>query len=265
MINVLIVDPDTKVAALNRTYLNQISGFNCYATVSTLQQARNLLIRHASDIDLVLLDICTQRNSDLALLRVIRELSKRTDVIIVSSTHDLYTIKKGLRYGAVGYLVKPFQFSRFEYKLTAYREEVNLLKHQEVIVQNDIDYLIQGISNKNVSKHKRLPKGLTSHTLRIICEWVKKNQDVEFSTKMMSDAIGISSVSCRKYLSYLEDTHILATDLLYQTKGRPVHLYRLLAEQRGIHRQVNSMSSIPLKNFKYCTRYEKISAHALFE
>ncbi len=33
MINVLIVDDDAMVAELNKSYLNQVSGFSCYATV----------------------------------------------------------------------------------------------------------------------------------------------------------------------------------------------------------------------------------------
>ncbi|ATA26028.1 two-component system response regulator DcuR [Brenneria goodwinii] len=237
MINVLIVDDDAMVAELNKSYLNQISGFSCYATVPTLQQARNLLMQADSGIDLVLLDIYMQQDNGLDLLPTIREFSEKTDVIIISSASDVSSIKKALHYGVVDYLIKPFQFSRFEQALTAYREEANLLKHREFVAQSDIDNLIRRTSGNSASERKKLPKGLTSLTLRTVCEWVEGNQGTEFSTEMLANAIGISRVSCRKYLIYLADTGILATNILYGSTGRPVYLYRLLPEKQDALRQ----------------------------
>ncbi|WP_304163449.1 two-component system response regulator DcuR [Lonsdalea britannica] len=237
MINVLIVDDDAMVAELNKCYLNQVSGFNCYATVSTLQQARNLLMQPGCEIDLVLLDIYMQQDNGLDLLPAIREFSEHTDVIIISSASDVYTIKKALHYGVVDYLIKPFQFARFEQALTAYREEANLLKHREFVAQTDIDNLIRRTSGNPVAERKKLPKGLTSLTLRTVCEWIEGNQGAEFSTEMLANAIGISRVSCRKYLIYLADTSILATNILYGSTGRPVYLYRLLPEKQDALRQ----------------------------
>ncbi|MCW2476483.1 MULTISPECIES: two-component system response regulator DcuR [unclassified Symbiopectobacterium] len=237
MINVLIVDDDAMVAELNRSYLSQVPGFNCYATVPTLQQARNLLMQPDSEIDLVLLDIYMQQDNGLDLLPTIREFSEQTDVIIISSASDVYTIKKALHYGVVDYLIKPFQFSRFEQALTAYREEANLLKHREFVAQSDIDSLIRRTSGGVAGERKKLPKGLTSLTLRTVCEWIEGNQGAEFSTEMLANAIGISRVSCRKYLIYLADTNILATNILYGSTGRPVYLYRLLPEKQDALRQ----------------------------
>ncbi|MFC3393904.1 two-component system response regulator DcuR [Brenneria rubrifaciens] len=237
MINVLIVDDDAMVAELNKSYLNQVAGFSCYATVPTLQQARNLLMQPNSEIDLVLLDIYMQQDNGLDLLPIIREVSEKTDVIIISSASDVYTIKKALHYGVVDYLIKPFQFSRFEQALTAYREEANLLKHRDFVAQSDIDNLIRRTSSNSAGERKKLPKGLTSLTLRTVCEWVEGNQGAEFSTEMLANAIGISRVSCRKYLIYLSETGILATNILYGSTGRPVYLYRLLPEKQDALRQ----------------------------
>jgi two-component system response regulator DcuR len=88
-----------------------------------------------------------------------------------------------------------------------------------------------------VVERKKLPKGLTSLTLRTVCEWIEGNQGAEFSTEMLANAIGISRVSCRKYLIYLADTGILDTNILYGSTGRPVYLYRLLPEKQDALRQ----------------------------
>lgn len=135
------------------------------------------------------------------------------------------------------YLIKPFQFSRFEQALTAYREEAQLFNHRDFVAQSDIDNLIRRTGGNTVSERKKLPKGLTSLTLRTVCEWIEGNQGIEFSTEMLANAIGISRVSCRKYLIYLSDTRILTTNILYGSTGRPVYLYRLLPEKQDSLRQ----------------------------
>ncbi|WP_114194707.1 two-component system response regulator DcuR [Edaphovirga cremea] len=234
MINVMIVDDDAMVAELNKCYLSQISGFHCSAIASTLQQARELLADPDNQIDLILLDIFMQQENGLDLLPTVRELSEQTDVVIISSASDVNTVKKALKYGVVDYLIKPFQFSRFEQALTDYREEVSLTENRENFAQSDIDYLLynKGGHGQGAGKErKKLPKGLTAITLRTICEWIAKNQDVEFSTDMLANAIDVSRVSCRKYLTYLSDIGILNTSIFYGSLGRPVFQYRLMPDK----------------------------------
>ena len=59
-----------------------------------------------------------------------------------------------------------------------------------------------------------------------MCEWIEQQHDSEFSTDNLANAIGISRVSCRKYLIYLAESGILGTRILYGA-GRPVYLYQL--------------------------------------
>ncbi|GAB7259446.1 hypothetical protein DZS_33460 [Dickeya ananatis] len=60
----------------------------------------------------------------------------------------------------VDYLIKPFQFARFEQALTAYREEANLLKHREFVAQSDIDNLIRRTSGTPVVERKKITEGI---------------------------------------------------------------------------------------------------------
>jgi two-component system response regulator DcuR len=230
MINVLIVDDDAMVAELNRCYLAQVPGFTCYACVPTLQQARNMVIQHGAAIDLVLLDVFMQQDNGLDLLPVLHEFSEQTDVIIISSASDVNNIKKALQYGVVDYLIKPFQFSRFEEALSAYRQKKDLLNKLDDYEQADVDMLIRR-GAQPVAEIKKLPKGLTVQTLRMVCEWISRHHETEFSTDNLANAIGISRVSCRKYLIYLAGIGILATNILYGATGRPVYLYQLRPDQ----------------------------------
>ncbi|MCW2483778.1 two-component system response regulator DcuR, partial [Candidatus Symbiopectobacterium sp. NZEC135] len=71
--------------------------------------------------------------------------------------------------------------------------------------------------------------GLTNVTLRIVFAWIKSNQEQAFSTKMLANAIGLSCVSCRKYLLYLSEKQMLTAQFHYGTSGRPMYMYRLFS------------------------------------
>lgn len=164
------------------------------------------------------------RRTGWNLLPGLRELGEKTDVIIISSASDVNTVQKALHYGVVDYLIKPFQFSRFKEALSHYRQQSQLLAQRE-FSQADVDSLLR--RQPGGQESKKLPKGLTSITLSTVCEWIEQQHDSEFSTDNLANAIGISRVSCRKYLIYLAESGILGTRILYGATGRPVYLYQL--------------------------------------
>ena len=125
MINVLVVDDDAMVAELNRCYVGQIAGFTCCGTASTLQQAKEMVLNSQLPIDLILLDVYMQQDNGLDLLPELRNARRPVDVIVISSAADANTIKKSLNYGVVDYLIKPFQFSRFEEALTGWQPKLD--------------------------------------------------------------------------------------------------------------------------------------------
>ncbi len=96
---------------------------------------------------------------------------------------------------------------------------------QREFSQADVDSLLR--RQPGGQESKKLPKGLTSITLSTVCEWIEQQHDSEFSTDNLANAIGISRVSCRKYLIYLAESGILGTRILYGATGRPVYLYQL--------------------------------------
>jgi two-component system response regulator DcuR len=228
VINVLIVDDDPMVAELNRRYLEQVDGFRWQGSVSTIQAAKQMLLEGDAPIDLVLLDIYMQKDNGLDLLPVIRQMPNNVDVIMISSASDMPAIKKALRYGVVDYLIKPFQFTRFQEALSAYREEHQLLEQNEALNQSELDTLIRRNNSRVAPDKTKLPKGLTKLTLQSVWDWVKQSRKQAFSTEEMAAEIGISRVSCRKYLVYMAEIGVLDTDIFYGSVGRPVYLYKLV-------------------------------------
>lgn len=236
MINVLIVDDDAMVAELNRVYTTRLSGFTCCGVASTLRQAENMINDPALDIDLILLDVYMQQDNGLSLLPIIRASGRKIDVIMISSASDAATIQTSMHYGVVDYLIKPFQFPRFEEALTHWQEKKKLMSAQQYYEQADVGRLLHG-GPQEVADTRRLPKGLTPQTLRTICQWIDAHPDIEFSTDELASAVNISRVSCRKYLMWLAQIGILFTTIHYGVTGRPVYRYRLLEEQYGLLKQ----------------------------
>ena len=136
----------------------------------------------------------------------------------------------------VDYLIKPFQFPRFEEALTTWREKRKLITGQPYYEQADVDRLLHG-GAPEASDARKLPKGLTAQTLRTLCQWIDAHPDVEFSTDELAAAVNISRVSCRKYLIWLAQINILYTTIHYGATGRPVYRYRLVAEQYSLLKQ----------------------------
>lgn len=221
MIKVLIVEDDPMVAEFNRRYLEKVSGFAHVGTVSSGQQALAML--DSQDIDLILLDVFMPGMDGLELLKTIREKDRDIDVIIVSAASDNRTIKKALRYGAVDYLVKPFEFERLSKALAAYRDGAVFLRKQAVVNQTDLD---RRILHRDLPEAAILPKGLDRNTLKTIWQALEANAGETFTTEDLANRIGISRVSARKYLHFLLQLEILELEVAYGYIGRPLYKYR---------------------------------------
>lgn len=222
MIQVLIVEDDPMVAEFNRRYLAKIPGFTVAAVAKSAAETQAILEKQ--EIDLMLLDIFMPGTNGLELLARLRKKDKSIDFIVISAACDSLTIKKALRYGAVDYLIKPFEFERFETALCAYRDRVRLMKNQRVLNQHELD---QHILYKEPAVQHELPKGIDRSTLKVVWECVAGKKDV-FTTKAVAESVGVSRVSMRKYLDFLTKLELLSREVAFGAVGRPVCQYRVL-------------------------------------
>lgn len=222
MITVLIIEDDPMVAEINRRYLEMINGFQYVDAALHTDEAIAKL--HKQPVDLVLLDIYMPEKNGLQLLAEIRAQIQTVDVIVISAANDINTVKSALRLGAVDYLIKPFEFERFNAALRKYQQEHDLLVQEGRLSQKELDALI---FHQSAQATNELPKGLTHFTLLRIFEQIKKLGDESFSTEELAAWVGISRVSMRKYLHFLESIGFLNATLNYRSIGRPQYTYRL--------------------------------------
>lgn len=225
MIKVLIVEDDPMVAEFNKRYLKEVEGFSLSGTVHNVKDAIDFL--HKNHVHLILLDVYMPGSNGLELLSFIREQKIATDVILITAASDADKIQTALRYGAVDYLIKPFEFERFNQALMQYKEKFHFFAKNEVIRQKELDESIfQSNLKPSGESMNDLPKGLTNSTLQAVVNVIKAKGSSQFSTDEIAESTYISRVSVRKYLKFLTDLGVLEESLTYGI-GRPVYLYSL--------------------------------------
>jgi CitB family two-component system response regulator MalR len=219
MINVMIVEDDLMVAEINKQYLSKIDGFRLAATANSVDEAISLLIK--GDIQLILLDNFMPGKLGLELLAYLRKNDLEIDVIIISAASDLERIQKALRYGVVDYIIKPFEFERFNAALASYQQKTMFIEKQKAVSQQELDNFL--LNREEHAIVEELPKGLTKDTLKQVWEVVQELKEGPFSTDEIANLVGVSRVSARKYLNFLRDIGILDVKVIYGTVGRPVY------------------------------------------
>ncbi|OIJ14101.1 two-component system response regulator DcuR [Anaerobacillus arseniciselenatis] len=235
MIYVLIVEDDPMVAEFNRRYLEKIDGYELVAITPSVDEAIEIL--NKKTVHLLLLDIYMPNKTGWDLLSKIRSTEKEVDIIVISAACDNESIQKALRFGVVDYLIKPFEFERFCAALNDYKREKLIINNQPKLRQEDLDKQFFHKSpqqQQHTINSLELPKGLTKNTLQLVWEHSKVMRISPFSTEELAVEVGISRVSLRKYLSFLNDIQLIKTEVVYGTVGRPVYKHQLISTDEDI-------------------------------
>lgn len=224
MLNILIVEDDPMVAQINQQFIKKIDDQTSVDIASNVKEA----ITHIEnkEIDLLLLDIYMPEENGLTFLKYVREQGYKIDAILITAATDIEEIQTAFRYGAVDYLIKPFDFERFQQSLLRYKKGLTFFNKTSSINQTDIDaeFLNKEIVDRD--SELKLPKGVTEATLQVIIDKMKYFEENEFSTDDISKRVNISRVSVRKYLKFLTDIEVLEESLNYGI-GRPINFYKI--------------------------------------
>lgn len=233
MIDVLIVEDDPMVRELNKRYLSQVDGFRLKGIAASFQEAVSFLREH--HVDLILLDIYMPGRNGVELLTEIRRQNQAVDVIVISAASEMDVVQKTLRFGAVDYLIKPFEFERFQTALTDYKRKQQIYASNRNISQKELDFEL--FQKRRTPEKVHLPKGLTKSTLKLIWSSIKSFDSLAFTTEDLANHTEISQVSIRKYLKFLEEIEVLNVEMAYGTIGRPVFQYKLNTNDMNVINQ----------------------------
>lgn len=221
MIGIVIVEDDPMVLEVNKQYIEAVGGFRVLGTAGHAAEGLELVRRLRPH--LLLLDIFLPDQKGIEVLQEIRRLELPTDVLLVTAARDVETIQQGFRYGIVDYIVKPFRFERIKSSLESYRDMYYRLQRKEALDQAEIDDM--GLGKVRIVE-ETLPKGLTETTLKQVFLLLVKGKK-SYSAEEVASEVGLSRVTARRYLEYLEKTGKAELELQYGSVGRPVNRYRI--------------------------------------
>jgi two-component system response regulator DctR len=221
VVRVLIVEDDPMVAGINRKYTEKAGRFQVIGLAASGEEA--VAAVREKRPDLVLLDVYLPRGNGLEVLKAIRAANIAADVILITAAQDVATVEEALRYGAVDYIIKPFDFERLARTLSAYCERRRRLAEHQKLAQAEIDRLVQGAAV--TAAPTGLPKGIDPYTLEQVRDYLAQNAH-GYSAQEAAAGLGLSRITARRYLEFLAAAGEVEVELEYAAVGRPVKRYR---------------------------------------
>lgn len=221
MIQVLIVEDDPMVAELNRQYVESVPGFRVIGMAANGEQAMSFCQKNK--VHLIILDIYMPKFNGIEFLETLRREFILIDVIMVTASREADSVGIALKLGAIDYLIKPFEYDRMKETLENYLKRIELLSSSEQLYQNSLDEII--IRGRGESP---LAKGLHKSTLRRIKQYLEGKGGIVHRSESIADHIGVSKVTVRRYMEYLQSVGDVAIEINYGEIGRPSYLYRYM-------------------------------------
>ena len=234
MYRVIIVEDDPMVASINRKYVEASEGFSVTGMFKNGLEALEYL--KTQDADLVILDYFTPQMNGADFIDRLHAAGKTPSIIMVTSANSTTLVKKLMRRGVTDYLVKPFEYERFQAALERYRSAQDLLADGSGSMdQAEIDRLIRirrtgetgGASGAGTGQpQQELPKGLNGRTLEMVRGFLREHSDQSYTSENIASLVGVSRITVRRYVNYMVENGELDSRIDYHTGGRPGILYR---------------------------------------
>lgn len=232
---VLVVDDDFYVADLHRRQVEQLPGLRALPAVGTVAEVRRVLAeRH---VDLLLLDVHLPDGSGLDLLREVD-----VDAFVLSAASDATTVRRALRRGALGYLIKPFASGTLVDRLRAYQRYRNVLDERTAVDQEALERALRILHSGDAAKAASPSRSATEQA---VLEQFGAEADadaadadtevgagagagvgpLELSAADVAARVGVSRATAQRYLAALAADGLVTMKLSYGTTGRPEHRY----------------------------------------
>lgn len=187
-LRVLVVEDDPMVASVNERFVARVPGFVVAGVARTGQGALAQL--PALRPHLLLLDVDLPDMHGLALLKELRTQGVDVDSILITAAQDAPTVTEALRWGAVDYLIKPYEQARLRRALQDYRRRREELRSGK-LSQSQCDRARVG---RMAAEVEPPPKGLDPVTLQRIVEYLRTRPG-PVSAQEAADALGTSRVT----------------------------------------------------------------------
>ncbi len=220
MWKVLVVEDDPMLAEIHKRYIEDNPEFTCTAVALDAKAAFKEIDKVCPD--LIFLDVYLPQMNGLEFLKELRSSQKQIDVILITAARESEQVETAYRYGAVDYLIKPFEFSRLNEALEAYKLRKGLAEKADALDQKSLDEIYKHTANK---AHVVLPKGLHERTLDRVKKCINQFEG-PVTIEEIAEVMDMSKVTLRRYLEYMEKTGKVEIEMAYGLRGRPSYMYK---------------------------------------
>lgn len=220
MWKVIVIEDDPMLADIHKKYVDSQEDFKCVDVIHDAENALDIIKKNKPD--LLLLDVYLPHQNGIDFLIQLREEKESLDVILITAARNAEQVETAFRYGAIDYLVKPFEFSRLDQAFDTFRNRRAATDGGGVISQEELD---MAFGNTYLDKEDVLPKGLNERTLERVKKVIEDLEDAVSIDDIALDA-DISKVTLRRYLDHLEKTNVIEIEMAYGSRGRPSYRYR---------------------------------------
>ena len=149
MINILVVEDDTKLNQLVCTYLND----NGYAAKGCLnpQEAYDLMYNNL--YDLIISDIMMPGIDGFEFAQTVRELNKTIPILFMTARDDIASKQKGFRAGIDDYMVKPVDMDELVLRVGALLRRANIASEKRMTLGSlvmDADAMTVAVNDEEI-------------------------------------------------------------------------------------------------------------------
>ncbi|MFT9816850.1 response regulator [Lysinibacillus sp. NPDC056185] len=223
--SVWIIEDDFRVAKIHADYVHNIKGFIVTENLRTGKETIEKLKTTSSLPEIILTDLYIPDVEGSSLVSHIRHLYPSIKIIVISAATEISLIKDILDLGISDYLIKPFEEQRLQRAFQKYLQEHHLFQNSKNVTQKDLDSLFYRESTNKIIDEETFVKGIDLHTLQIVKSIFEDLKTQDLTASQLSELIGSSRSTARRYLEYLVGEQFLQTKLIYGTVGRPERKY----------------------------------------
>lgn len=220
-----LLEDDFRIAAIHADYIKAVqpdAQVQQFLTGALLKEA----LLHKTPPHVLLMDLYIPDVTGYELVAYVRTHFPNIRIIMVTAATERAHVEALYTYGVFDYIVKPFDEARLQKSFQQFHLMQAAFHKKTYFSQQDLDTLFYR-KNHSTTTEKALPKGIDTFTLEQVIHIFKEQKYTKLTATQLSEVIGTSRSTARRYLEYLVEMNILETKLLYGTVGRPERNYVL--------------------------------------
>ena len=184
MINILVVEDDTKLNRIVCTYLND-SGFHAKGCMNAKEACDEM---YNNLYELIISDIMMPEIDGFEFAQTVRQVNRTIPILFMSARDDLPSKQKGFRLGIDDYMVKPIELDELLLRVRALLRRAHIETERKITVGNlvlDADGMSAEIDGEEVT--------LTTREFNIIYKLLSYPKKTFSRAQLMDEFWGVES------------------------------------------------------------------------